>query len=61
MLVGIDNAAERALIRLWQAAHPPGGRPEPVLCCTWSNFTLKLSLNLAGKAFNGGFELLTSV
>jgi hypothetical protein len=31
------------------------------MCCEWSNLTLKFSLKLAGKFFNGGLLLLISV
>ncbi|MEP6568699.1 MAG: hypothetical protein ABJC10_02910 [Acidobacteriota bacterium] len=60
MPAGIPSAAARAPLRLWQAAHPLAGLPAPVMCCAWSNFALKLSLNFVGKLFKGGLPLLTS-
>ena len=51
---GMDIAAPRRAAGEWQDAHPFAGRAAPWLCCAWSNFTLKLSPNLVGKAFMGG-------
>src|SRR5688572_6453327 len=43
----------------WQEAQPASGRPAPVVCCAWSNLTLKLRSE--GKPLTGGFADSTFV
>jgi hypothetical protein len=61
MLAGMASAAARPPLLVWQAVQPLAGRAAPVMCCAWSNFTLKLSLKRIRKLFNGGLPLFTSL